>query len=291
MASYMDRDNYGMYKDSEKHGPGPALMGADTLLGNDVVNGQDESLGDIKEFMIDMRSGNIAYAVLAFGGFLGMGEKLFAVPFQALQLDTENHRFVLNVPKERLQDAPGFDKDAWPDMTDVTWNEHIHEFYGTEPYSSQGHGQGLSGGLSGGMTSGAGAGTMGGAGMSSMGGGHAGSSSTGGSTGSGSSMSGSGTGRSGTSGGSMSGSSSGSGMSSQSGSGLGSQGNVAGSSGSDLSRQSGGSGSLGGSVLGDTGDVSGGGTSSSGRGLELGRDGELNPGTGSITDSNYQEKQ
>lgn len=280
MASYMDRDNYGMYKDSEKHGPGPALMGADTLLGNDVVNGQDESLGDIKEFIIDMRSGNIAYAVLAFGGFLGMGEKLFAVPFQALQLDTENHRFVLNVPKERLQEAPGFDKDAWPDMTDVTWNEHIHEFYGTEPYSTHTHGQGLSGGLSGGMSSGAGAGAMGGAGMSSMGAGHAGSSSTGGTTGSGSSMSGGGT--SGTSGGSMSGSTTSGTGGSLAGGGTGSGG---------LSRQSGGSGSLGGSVLGDTGDVSGGGTSSSGRGLELGRDGELNPGTGSITDSNYQEKQ
>jgi len=133
MASYMDRDNYGMYKDSEKHGPGPALMGADTLLGNDVVNGQDESLGDIKEFMIDMRSGNIAYAVLAFGGFLGMGEKLFAVPFQAFKLDTENHRFVLNVDKADLKHAPGFNKDAWPDMADVAWAKDIHSFYGIDP--------------------------------------------------------------------------------------------------------------------------------------------------------------
>lgn len=172
MASYLDRDNYGMYKDTDKQGPGPALMGADTLLGNDVVNGQEESLGDIKEIMIDMRTGHIAYAVLAFGGFLGIGEKLFAVPWQALKLDTENHRFTLNVPKDRLESAPGFDKDRWPDMTDVTWQEQIHEFYGTEPYSSHTGGAGLSGGISGGTRAPVGGASMGAGG--SLGAGHAG---------------------------------------------------------------------------------------------------------------------
>ena len=129
--SYLDRDRYGMYKDSA--GPGPALMGADTLIGDSVVNGQDEDLGDIKEIMLDMRSGQVAYAVLAFGGFLGMGEKLFAVPWQALQLDTINKRFVLDVDKQRLQNAPGFDPDAWPDMSDLGWSQQIHSFYGTDP--------------------------------------------------------------------------------------------------------------------------------------------------------------
>ena len=133
--SYKDRDKYGMYKDtaSGSAGPGPALMGADTLLGDSVVNGADESLGDIKEIMLDMNTGQVAYAVLAFGGFLGMGEKLFAVPWQALHLDTANHRFVLNVEKERLKSAPGFNKDAWPDMSDMTWANQIHTFYGTDP--------------------------------------------------------------------------------------------------------------------------------------------------------------
>jgi sporulation protein YlmC with PRC-barrel domain len=132
--SYTDRDRYGMYKDSiSSAGPGPSLMGADTLIGDSVVNGQDEDLGDIKEIMIDMRSGQVAYAVLSFGGFLGIGEKLFAVPWQALHLDTVNKRFVLNVDKARLKTAPGFDPDAWPDMSDVTWANEIHSFYGTEP--------------------------------------------------------------------------------------------------------------------------------------------------------------
>jgi len=122
-----------MYKDTGSAGPGPALMGADTLIGDNVVNGAEEDLGDIKEIMLDMNTGQVAYAVLAFGGFLGMGEKLFAVPWQALHLDTVNKRFVLNVEKERLKTAPGFNKDAWPDMSDMNWANQIHSFYGTDP--------------------------------------------------------------------------------------------------------------------------------------------------------------
>jgi hypothetical protein len=63
-------------------------MGADTLIGNDVYSRQAEKLGEVKEIMLDMRSGRISYAVLSFGGFLGMGEKLFAIPWSALTLDT-----------------------------------------------------------------------------------------------------------------------------------------------------------------------------------------------------------
>jgi sporulation protein YlmC with PRC-barrel domain len=131
--SYEDRDPYGMYKRSADSGPGPTLMGADTLMGNDVYNHKDEDLGDIKEIMLDMRTGRVSYAVLSFGGFLGMGEKLFAVPWNALTLDTKNHRFVLNVEKERLKQAPGFDKDKWPNMADQAWAKEIYAYYGTVP--------------------------------------------------------------------------------------------------------------------------------------------------------------
>jgi len=116
-----------------RHGPGPDLMGANTLIGNDVYNHKGEDLGGIKEIMLDMRSGKVGYAVLSFGGFLGMGEKLFAVPWYALSLDTKNKRFTLNVEKERLKDAPGFDKDKWPNMADQSWEKAIHAFYGTKP--------------------------------------------------------------------------------------------------------------------------------------------------------------
>lgn len=141
--NYEDRDTYGMYKGNTgpgpdaRHGPGPEVMGADTLVGNDVYNLKNEDLGNIKEIMLDMRSGQVGYAVLSCGGFLGMGEKLFAVPWNALTLDTKNKRFVLNVEKDRLKDAPGFDKDKWPNMADQAWVKTIHAYYGTKPYSDR----------------------------------------------------------------------------------------------------------------------------------------------------------
>ena len=114
-------------------GPSPAFMSASTLIGDGVYNLQDEDLGDVKDIMLDMRAGKVAYAVLSFGGFLGMGEKLFAVPWAALTLDTENNRMTLNIDTERLEDAPGFDKDSWPDMADPEWENGIHSYYGTTP--------------------------------------------------------------------------------------------------------------------------------------------------------------
>jgi len=175
---YADRDKYGIYRDSSNAGPGPSLMGADTLIGDGVVNAAEEDLGDIKEIMLDMQTGQVAYAVLAFGGFLGMGEKLFAVPWQALHLDTVNKRFVLNVDKDRLKGAPGFDKDAWPDMSDLSWASGIHSFYGTDIHRSGGPTMGP-GVPMGGMVGGSGAGSStyaGGSAGSSMGSGSAGSS-------------------------------------------------------------------------------------------------------------------
>ncbi|AGX87526.1 PRC-barrel domain-containing protein [Candidatus Symbiobacter mobilis] len=132
-SNYITRDNFGMYANGTE-GPGPSLMGANTLLGNDVSNQNGESLGDIKEFMLDMATGRVAYAVLSFGGLLGLGDKLFAVPWGALTLDTINKRFTLNVSKDALKDAPGFNKDRWPSMSDKTWAGGVHKFYGT-PYT------------------------------------------------------------------------------------------------------------------------------------------------------------
>jgi len=143
LMNYEQRDAYGMYKSTPvkgpgpnpSHGPGPHLMGAATLIGNSVLNKEDVDLGDIKEIMLDMRNGRVSYAVLAFGGFFGMGEKLFAVPWEALKLDTENKRFVLDIAKDRLETAPGFDKSQWPNMADSTWAKGVHDYYGTKPYT------------------------------------------------------------------------------------------------------------------------------------------------------------
>jgi len=138
--NYVERDTYGMYRtgfnagpSDRRDGPGPGLMGANTLIGNEVCNENDDDLGEIKEIMLDTRTGRVSYAVLSFGGFMGMGDKLFAVPWNALTLDTVNHRFILKVEKDRLQSAPGFDKQSWPDMADPVWEKSVHLYYGTTP--------------------------------------------------------------------------------------------------------------------------------------------------------------
>ncbi len=87
--------------------------------------------------MLDLRGGRVAYCVLSFGGVFGLGSKLFAVPWRALTLDTEHHCFILNASKDKLKNAPGFDKNNWPDMADPGWISAISGFYGTEPYTTE----------------------------------------------------------------------------------------------------------------------------------------------------------
>jgi sporulation protein YlmC with PRC-barrel domain len=110
------------------------VMPAGALAGDRVRNSAGEDLGKIEEIMIDVPTGRVAYAVLSFGGFLGMGEKLFALPWDALQLDEDEHQFILNVDKATLENAPGFDSDNWPDMADPNWGSQIHSHYGSKPY-------------------------------------------------------------------------------------------------------------------------------------------------------------
>ncbi|NMG36789.1 PRC-barrel domain containing protein [Azoarcus sp. TTM-91] len=115
-------------------GPGPEVMAAGTLQGDAVVNADGEDLGKIKEIMIDVPSGQVAYAVLSSGGFLGLGDRLYAIPWTALALDVGRKCFVLDVDAERLKNAPGFDKDHWPSMADSTWAKEVHAYYGRRAY-------------------------------------------------------------------------------------------------------------------------------------------------------------
>ena len=112
----------------------PKVLAADTLTGDKVVNHQKEDLGKIEHLMIDLTNGRVAYAVLSFGGFLGMGDKLFAIPWSALSVDTVEKQFILNVEKGLLERAPGFDKDHWPNMADRAWGTKVFTYYGAKPY-------------------------------------------------------------------------------------------------------------------------------------------------------------
>lgn len=133
--SYLHRGGYAAAHSDYRSSYGTHLIGADTLIGKDVYNYDDEHIGDIKEIMLNSATGEIAYVVLSFGGILGLGEKLFAVPWKALTMDTVNQSFILNESKERLENAPGFDKNSWPNMVEKNWVNEVHTFYETRVYS------------------------------------------------------------------------------------------------------------------------------------------------------------
>lgn len=110
------------------------VLAATTLSGDSVRNSAGEDLGKVDEIMIDIPSGKVAYAVLSFGGILRMGNKLFAVPWNALTVDEDNKCFILGIDKQTLESAPGFDKNSWPDMADNTWADGVYRHYGVSPY-------------------------------------------------------------------------------------------------------------------------------------------------------------
>lgn len=115
-------------------GPGPDVMAASTLDSDHVLSADGEDIGKLKDIMLDVQTGRIAYAVMSSGGFLGMGDKLMAIPWSALTLDTSRKCFLLAMSSDRVKNAPGFDKDHWPSMADRTWASSVHQYYGREPY-------------------------------------------------------------------------------------------------------------------------------------------------------------
>jgi sporulation protein YlmC with PRC-barrel domain len=112
----------------------PTALSATTITGDKVRNHDGEKLGHLEEIVLDVTSGRVAYAVLASGGFLGLGDKFFAVPWDLLTIDTENEEVVIDVSKESLENAPGFDKDNWPDVSDRSFVVDVYRYYGRDPY-------------------------------------------------------------------------------------------------------------------------------------------------------------
>lgn len=119
----LDNDNLTGINDTGKNANTPlTYLTASSILKNKVYNNEDESLGDVKDLMLDITTGKIEYVVLEFGGFLGIGEKFFAVPLESLTIDTDREAFILNQKREVLEKAPGFDKDHWPKTNSHEWH-------------------------------------------------------------------------------------------------------------------------------------------------------------------------
>ena len=119
---------------SEKAVAKYGVVPASRIIGEAVVNRQGENVGKIHELVIDARKNRVAYVVLSFGGFLGMGNKLFAMPWEAFEFSATENKLILNVDKEKLKTAPGFEKDdKWPDFSDKLWGESIYNYYDYVP--------------------------------------------------------------------------------------------------------------------------------------------------------------
>jgi sporulation protein YlmC with PRC-barrel domain len=117
----------------------PRVFSASALVASEVTNSDGEDLGTIQDLMLDVEEGAVAYAVVKFGGTLGFGEKLFAIPWEAISLSLHDEKAILQVPRDELKESDGFDKDEWPDMADREWGERIHERYGYDPYWASRH--------------------------------------------------------------------------------------------------------------------------------------------------------
>ena len=114
------------------------LYRTSNLIGLKVENQGGDNLGDVKDLAVETDHGHVLYAVLSFGGVLGIGDKLFAIPIDALAVKSDGKVLILDVDKEKLKNAPGFDKSAWPDMANPRWTTEIYKYYNRKPYWERG---------------------------------------------------------------------------------------------------------------------------------------------------------
>jgi sporulation protein YlmC with PRC-barrel domain len=119
-----EADNLSGKNHAGPHPNSPAkLLTSTSILGDEVMNPNGEHLGTIKDIMIDLHTGTIEYVIIEFGGFLGIiGEKYFALPYAMLKLNPKDQVFILDQSKDTLQNAPGFDKEHWPET-----NTHLYD--------------------------------------------------------------------------------------------------------------------------------------------------------------------
>jgi len=105
---------------------------ASNVIGKNVENSQGENLGEIKDLIVDIGTQRVRYAVLASGGTLGLGDKLFAYPISAFKPQADGDKLVLNIDKDKLKDAPGFDKGKWPEWTDNRYRGQVDRYFKTD---------------------------------------------------------------------------------------------------------------------------------------------------------------
>jgi sporulation protein YlmC with PRC-barrel domain len=109
------------------------LRMSSNIIGSNIKNLRGENLGDIKDMVINPEDNQVLYAVISFGGVLGLGEKLFAVPLSLMKRSAEANTFIIDIEQNRLKNAPEFNRNNWPQMTDPQWVASVYDFYGLKP--------------------------------------------------------------------------------------------------------------------------------------------------------------
>lgn len=122
-------------------GPGPEIISASALEGAPVLNTHEEVVGQVTHIMIDLQAGDVAYIVIASDDSPSGGNTLHAVPHASMMFDAAHNRFILDIDHERLEQAPSFDREHWPVMSDLEWATQIHDYYGQRNYWLQPCGQ------------------------------------------------------------------------------------------------------------------------------------------------------
>jgi len=110
------------------------LIAADKVEGTSVYNRTGDKLGTVKTVMIDKKSGKVAYAVMSFGGFLGMGQDVHPLPWSVLTYDTDEGGYVVDLDKQTLEKAPRIGANDNVDWADQAWGRRVHDYYRADPY-------------------------------------------------------------------------------------------------------------------------------------------------------------
>jgi hypothetical protein len=110
------------------------LIASSKVQGTYVYNAAGEELGSIHDVMIDKLSGKVAYAIMSFGGFLGIGNQYHPLPWSVLKYDTSKGGYVVHLDKRQLEGGPAYAADTEPDWSDRGYETKIHDYYGVGPY-------------------------------------------------------------------------------------------------------------------------------------------------------------
>ena len=114
----------------------PHALSSSSINGTKVVDYDGKHIGEIKDLMVDLENGHVLYAVLSFGGFMGIGDKYFALPWRSLRVNTVDEVIEVDISEDQLKNAPGFDKDNWPETEDYSFTDRVYQHYGYEGYST-----------------------------------------------------------------------------------------------------------------------------------------------------------